>query len=169
MAKEASMKRYRMSVIFCSALAVIVSAQMAHAENLARYQCNVVNFATQEPIGDRPDHTLSLLEYSCLAVDGALKGALYTGANTVEWDGPKGRIIVGGGIHRLPGGRAVTELSEGVASIVMKDGKFAGNEASGRGVIKYAGGAFAALNGKQVRFTSTPVSPIRFILDMTTE
>ncbi len=163
------MTKRGISIVFCSALAVIVTAQMARADSIARYECNVVNFATQEPIGDRPDHTLSLLEYSCVAVDGVLKGALYTGSNTVEWDGPKGRIIVGGGIHRLPGGRAITQLSEGVASIVMKDGKFAGNDASGKGVIKYAGGSFAALDGKQVKFTSTPVSPIRFILEMTTE
>lgn len=163
------MTKRGISTILCSALAVIVATHMAHADSIARYECNVVNFPTQEPIGDRPDHTLSVLEYSCLASDGALKGALYTGSNTVEWDGPKGRIVVGGGVHRLPGGRAITELSEGVASIVMKDGKFVGNAAEGKGVVKYAGGAFATLNGKPVKFTSTPVSPIRFVLEMTTE
>ena len=61
------------------------------------------------------------------------------------------------------------ELTEGVASVVMKDGRFVGNEASDKGIVKFASGSFAALNGKQVKFTSTPISPIRFALELTTE
>ena len=53
--------------------------------------------------------------------------------------------------------------------MVMKDGRFVGNEASDKGIVKFASGSFAALNGKQVKFTSTPISPIRFALELTTE
>ncbi|MCP3463371.1 hypothetical protein [Bradyrhizobium sp. CCGUVB23] len=163
------MNKRTFTTLFCSSLAVLVSTQMARADVVARYECNMVDFFTQEPIGDRPDHNLSLLQYSCAGVDGLLKGALYSGSNTIEWDGPKGRIIVGGGVHRIPGGRVVTELTEGAAAIITKDGKFVGNEASGKGVVKLATGPFAALNGKTVRFNSTPISPVRWILELTTD
>jgi len=163
------MKKRNITTLFWSILLMSGTAHMACADTVARYECNMVDFFTQEPIGDRADHMLSLLQYSCVGVDGLLKGALYSGSNTVEWDGPKGKIIVGGGIHRNPGGRAVTELTEGVVSVVMKDGKFVGNEATGKGIVKLASGSFAALNGKQIKFISTPISPIRFALELTTE
>ena len=163
------MKKRSVIMLSCCVLAISATTQIARADMIARYECNMVDFATQEPIGDRADHTLSFLHYSCVAVDGLLKGALYTGSNTVEWDGVTGRIIVGGGIHRIPGSRLVTQLTEGAVSIVMKDGKFAGNDASGKGTIKFASGAYAALNGKQMKFASTPISPIRFALELTTE
>jgi hypothetical protein len=159
----------RIALLSCSILAMLIGSQTARADILARYDCNMVDFFTQEPMGDRPDHNLSLLQYSCVGVDGPLKGVLYSGSNTVEWDGLKGKIIVGGGIHRIPGGRLVTELTEGNVVAVMKDGKLIGNESSGKGIVKLAVGPFATLNGKTVKFSTTPISPIRWTLEMTAE
>jgi len=148
---------------------MLIRSQTTRADILARYECNMVDFFAQEPIGDRPDHYLSLLQYSCIGVDGLLKGVLYSGSNTIEWDGLKGKIVVGGGIHRIPGGRLVTELTEGGVVPVMKDGKLIGNESSGRGIVKLAAGPFAPLNGKTVKFSTTPINPIRWMLEMTAE
>lgn len=159
----------RAATLLCSILTVLIGSQAAHANTIGRYECNMVNFFTQEPMGDRPDHNLSLLQYSCIGVDGLLKGALYSGSNTIEWDGTKGRIIVGGGIHRIPGGRLVTELTEGSVIAVMKDGKLIGTESSGKGIVKLAVGPFATLNGKTVKFSTTPISPIRWMLELTAE
>ena len=71
-------------------------------------------------------------------MDGLLKGAVYTGASISEWDGSKGTYLSAGGIHRVAGGLAVTQLTEGTGSVVMKDGKPAGSESSGKGLIKFA-------------------------------
>jgi hypothetical protein len=141
--------------------------QVACADTIARYECAVVGFPSQEPIGDRADHTLSTVEYSCVGVDGLLKGAVYTASNTIEWDGPKGTFLIGGGVHRIPGGRAVTQMIEATASVVMKDGRAVGTETSGRGIIKFASGSFAALSGKTIKFVTKPVNPIRFTIEFT--
>jgi hypothetical protein len=49
----------------------------------------------------------------------------------------------------------------------MKDGKFVGNETSGKGIIKFASGPFAALSGKTIKFVTEPVNPIRFTVEFT--
>jgi hypothetical protein len=51
----------------------------------------------------------------------------------------------------------------------MKDGKPAGNEASGKGVFKFASGIFAALSGKADRWQAKPAGFGRFILEITTD
>jgi hypothetical protein len=79
----------------------------------------------------------------------------------------KGTFLIGSGVHRLPGGRAVMQMIEGTASTVMKDGKFVGNETSGKGIIKFASGPFAALSGKTIKFVTEPVNPIRFTVEFT--
>ncbi len=51
----------------------------------------------------------------------------------------------------------------------MKDGKLIGDESSGNGVVKLASGPFATLNGKAIKFSSGPISPIRWMLELTAE
>ncbi|QDP23750.1 hypothetical protein [Bradyrhizobium cosmicum] len=150
-------------------LGMIAASQPARADMIARYECSTAGFYSQEPIGDRPDHNLVAQDYVCVGVDGLLKGAVYSASNAVEWDGPKATIVFGGGVHRIPGGRLVTQLIEGTAHVVMKDGKPVGVESSGRAAIKFASGPFAGLSGKSVRFVTTPVSPIRFNLEFTAD
>ncbi len=49
----------------------------------------------------------------------------------------------------------------------MKDGKLIGNEASGKGIVKFASGAFAAPSSKTIKFVTKPVNPIRFNVEFT--
>ena len=150
-----------------SMFGVIAAGSLAHADTIAHYECAVVGFSGPEPIGDRPDHNLLTAEYSCVATDGLLKGAVYTASNAVEWDCPKRTFLIGSGVHRIPGGRAVLQMIEGTASAVMKDGKLIGSETSGKGIVKFASGPFAALSGKTIKFVTEPVNPIRFTIDFT--
>lgn len=154
-------------MLACSILAATATGSAARADMIAHYECAVVGFPFPDPVGDRPDHNLLTVEYSCLGTEGMLKGAVYTASNTVEWDGPKGTFLIGGGVHRIPGGRAVTQATEGTASPVMRDGKPVGNETSGKGIIKFASGSLAALAGKTIHFVTKPISPIRFTIDFT--
>ena len=161
-------KRF-VATIVGAAFAIVAACQPARADMIGRYECSISGFYSQEPIGDRPDHTLMAQDYVCVGVEGLLKGAVYSAANAIEWDGPKGTIVFGGGMHRIPGGRLVTQLVEGTAQATVKDGRPVGVESSGRGVVKFASGSFAGLNGKSVKFSTTPVNPIRFNLEFTSD
>jgi len=165
---EEAVMRYRViSTLVGSLLVAIATVSFASADTIGRYECATVGLPTQEPIGDRADHNLVTVEYSCVGIDGVLKGAVYTASNTVEWDGNKGTFLIGGGVHRIPGGRAVLQMIEGTASIVVKDGKPVGTATSGKGLIKFASGPYAALAGRAIRFTTVPLNPIRFTVEFT--
>ena len=151
----------------CSALGLIGASGLALAETIGRYECSIIGTASQEPIGDRNGHSLVSIQYSCFGVDGLLKGAVFTAATIQEWDGPQGTFIYSGGIHRAPGGIAVTQLREGTASVVMKDGKAVGTNSSGKSVFKFASGTLAALSGKDFKFASKPTGVGRFNLELT--
>ncbi len=163
------MNRRTAAMLVGAALCVAAVSQPARADMIARYECSTAGFYSQEPIGDRPDHNLVAQDYVCVGVDGPLKGAVYSASNAVEWDGPKATIVFGGGVHRIPGGRLVTQLIEGSAQAVMKDGKPVGVESSGKGIVKFASGPYAGLSGKTVRFVTTSVNPIRFNLEFTVD
>ncbi|MBX9647335.1 MAG: hypothetical protein K2X57_09805 [Xanthobacteraceae bacterium] len=136
-------------------------------ETIGRYECSTIGTMSQEPIGDRTGHGLVGVQYSGVAVDGLLKEAVLTGSSISEWNGPKGTYLFGGGVHRAPGGIAVSQLTEGTGDVVMKDGKAIGTDASGTVVFKFASGTLAALSGKAAKFVSKPTSPGRFSLEFT--
>jgi hypothetical protein len=159
-------KRFTISVV-CSALGLISANGFALAETVGRYECSVVGAVSQEPIGDRDGHRLASIQYACFGVDGLLKGAVYTGTSISEWDGSKGTYLSAGGIHRVAGGLAVGQLTEGTGSVVMKDGKPAGSESSGKALFKFASGTLAALSGKTARFETKPTGVGRFSLELT--
>jgi hypothetical protein len=161
-------KRIIVTVV-CSTLGLINASGFAHAETIGRVECSMVGTASQEPIGDRNGHRLVNAQYACFGVEGLLKGALYTSSSTSEWDGSQGTYVAGGGIFRMPGGLAVTQLNEGVGSAIMKDSKPAGNEVSGKGQVKFASGAFAELSGKALRFEAKPAGFNRFSLEFTVD
>src|ERR1700744_5445370 len=127
-------KRITIAVV-CSTLGMISASEFALAEPAGRFECSVVGAAVQDPIGDKDGHRLTTVQYSCLGVEGLLKGALYSGSSASEWNGPQGRYFAGGGIIRAPEGLAVTELTEGTGSAITKDGKPAGVDASGKGLF----------------------------------
>jgi hypothetical protein len=148
-----------------SALSLIAAIGFARADTIGRYQCAIIGAIAQEPIGDRDGHVLLSFEYSCLGVDGLLKEAVSTAVSVSEWDGPKGTYLASLGLHRAPGGFAVGQLLEGTGSVVMKDGKPVGAEASGKTVFKFASGTLAALSGRTVNFTTKPAGLGRFELE----
>lgn len=161
-------KRFMVAVA-CSTLGLISTNGFAQAETIGRYECSVVGAASQEPIGDKDGHRLASVQYSCFGVEGLLKGAVYTGSSISEWDGSQGTYLSAGGIHRASGGFAVSQLTEGKGSVVMKDGKPAGNDVSGKGVFKFASGTLAALSEKAIKFESKPIGVGRFSLEFTAD
>jgi hypothetical protein len=117
-------------------------------------------------LGDRNGHSLLSYQYSCFGVDGLLKGATYTANLIQEWDGPHGKFLLAGGVHRVAGGLAVTELLEGAALVVMKDDKPVGVTSSGKAIFKLASGPLAALVGKTVKFATNPAGFNHFTLEL---
>ena len=159
-------KRF-IATFVCSAPSLVGASGFALAETIGRFECSIFGTASPESIGDRAEHGLANVQYSCFGVDGLLKGAVYTGSNISERDGSQGTYLSAGGIYRAPGGLAVTQLMEGTASVIMKDGKPAGAETSGKTVFKFASGTLAALSGKIVKFASQPTGVGRFNLELT--
>ena len=151
----------------CSMLGLINASGFALAETVGRYECSVVGAVSQEPIGDKDGHRITGVQYSCSGVEGPVKGAVYTGSSTSEWDGPQGTYLSGGGTVRAAGGLAVTQITEGKGSAVMKDGKPAGSESSGKALFKFASGTLAALSGKMVRWETKPMGFGLFSIELT--
>ena len=159
-------KRF-ITAFVCSALGLTSSGGFALAETIGRYNCSIVGTAGQEPIGDRNGHFLASVQYSCFGEEGPLKGDVHTASSASKWDNNQGTFLIGGGIHRVLGGLAVSQITEGTGSIVMKDGKPVGTDSSGKGVFKFASGTLAALSGKVFKFTSKPTGLGRFDLEFT--
>jgi hypothetical protein len=153
----------------CSILGFVSASGSATAETIGRLDCSVVGVTSQEPIGDRDGHRLTNVQFACFGADGPLKGAVYTGSSTQEWDGPQSTFLAAGGIYRVPGGLAVSQAIEGTSSAVMKDGKPIGNESSGKTRFKFASGTLAALAGKTARFETKPTGVGRFSLEYTAD
>ena len=163
------MNRHFLVTALCSTLGLISASGFALAETIGRYECSIVGAMSQDPVGDRDGHVLRSVQYSCLGVEGMLKDAVYTGASISEWDGPHGTYLAAGGTVRAPGGLAVSQITEGTGTVVMKDGKPIGSESSGKVQFKLGSGTLAALSGKLVSFESKPTGVGRFSIDLTTD
>ena len=163
------MNKRIIATVACTTLGLINASGFALADSIGRLECSIVGTPSQDPIGDRDGHRLASAQYSCLGVEGLLKGAMYTSSSASEWDGSQAKYVAGGGIMRAPGGLVVIQLNEGVGSVVMKDGKPAGSEASGKSLVKFASGAFAELAGRALRFDAKPAGFNRFTLEFTAD
>jgi hypothetical protein len=162
-----TMSKRFIATFLCSALSLIGASGFALAETIGRYECNYVGAMSQEAIGDREGHSLVSYQFSCFGVDGILKGAVYTASTASELDGTRRTYLFTAGIHRAPGGLAVTQLTEGTGSVIMKDGKPASSENTGKGLFKFASGTLAALSGKAFKFTAKLTGFNRFSLELT--
>ena len=159
------MKNRFTATLMCSALVSMLATGLAYADTIGRYECSIVGIGSPEPLGDRAGHGLLSYQFSCYGVEGILKGAVYSAVHVSEWDGPQGNFLLAGGVHRVAGGFAVTQMSEGTASVIMKDGKPVGATGSGKAVFKLGSGSLAPLSGKAVKFTSKTTSANRFELE----
>ena len=161
------MKKRVIAMFVCSTLGSMGAGGFALAETIGRYECSVIGVTSQEPIDSQAGHFLADVEYSCFGVDGPLKGVVHTASSASEWADSKGTFLIGGGIHRALGALAVTQITEGTGSVVMKNGKPVGTESSGKGVFKFASGTFAALSGKVFKFATKPTGLGRFDMEFT--
>ena len=159
------MTKRLVAVATCSVLCVIGTAGAAYSDVVGRYECNVVGNAIPEPIGDRAGHGLVSYQFSCVGVEGLLKGAVYSATAVSEWDGPNGKLLLVGGVHRVPGGLAVTQMQEGNVTMEMKDGKPVGSTGSGKALIKLASGTLSSLAGKTLKFANKSIGFNRFDIE----
>jgi hypothetical protein len=159
------MSKRAVATLVCSAISLIGASGFALAETIGRYECNIVGTISAEPLGDRSEHSLVSYEFSCFGVAGLLKGAVYSAMHVSEWDGSQGKFLLMGGVHRSTGGFAVTQMSEGTGSVVVKDGKRLSSTSSGKALFKFGSGTLAALSGKTVNFTSKATGRDRFDLE----
>ncbi|MDA9440229.1 hypothetical protein XH98_14090 [Bradyrhizobium sp. CCBAU 51745] len=143
----------RIDPFLYSIIALISFAGSAAADPVVRYACNTVGTAAPEPVGDRDGHTIVANQFTCVGMGGLLKGANYTAVNITEFDGPKGKYLLAGGVHRGQGGLVVTQALEGVTIFNMKDGKPVSFEGTGKAIVKFASGPFAQLSGKTLNLT----------------
>lgn len=153
----------------CSTLGLINASGLALADPVSRYECSIVGAVGQDPVGDKDGHQLHTVQYFCLGMEGLVKGAIYTGMSVSEWNGSQGTYLSGGGTVRTTGGLAVSQITEGVGSVVMKDGKPVGSQSSGKSQIKFASGTLSALGGKAYKWETKPAGFGRFSLEVTTE
>jgi len=159
------MRKRSIATLMCSALIFLGAGGLARADLIGRYECNVVGIGNPEPIGDHDGHGLLNFQFSCVGIDGLLKGAVYSATSISEWDGPQGTYLLGGGVHRSAEGFAVTNMLEGSGSVVMKDGKPVGRSSSGKAIFKFGSGTLASLSGKTVNWASKTIGLNRFELE----
>ncbi len=126
---------------------------------------NIMSAIGLEPIGDRDGHLLRSVDYSCVGVDGLLKGGVYTAISASEVDGLQVTFHLAGGVHRTAEGLAVVQSLEGTGSTVMQEGRPARFPASGKLIFKLASGTLAALSGKTFKWATKPIGFNRFDME----
>ena len=140
-------------------------SELAHADTIGKYECNVLGSNAPEPLGDRTGHGLVSYQFSCVGVDGLLKGAVYSAIHVSEWDGTQGKFLLAGGVHRTGNGFAVTRMQEGTGTINVQEGKPIGTASSGIAIFNLGSGTLAALSGKTAKFKSRSTGYGRFVLE----
>ena len=134
----------------------------AHADTSGKYECNVLGSNAPEPLGDRAAHGVVSYQFSCVGVDGLLKGAVYSAIHVSEWDGTQGKFLLAGGVHRTGNG---LQMQEGTGTIIMQEGKPVGTTSSGIAIFNFGSGTLSALSGKTAKFKSRSAGYGRFVLE----
>jgi hypothetical protein len=155
------------------ATAVITLAAAAPSavaqDNTFTISCQNIGGGAAEPLGDRPDHSVLVSDYSCRADSGPLKGGVWTGNTIFEFDGPNAVVVSGNGVVRAPGATVVYQEASGKLALTMTDGKVTGFAASGQGSFRMATGSAASLAGKSYTFASKPTGQGQFAVDVTVQ
>lgn len=155
------------SVLGAAALASISIGAMAQAPVTQKSYCVHIGINPMEPIGDRPNHSLNVLNYSCRIEGGPMDGGILTGTNITEWDSGKAVVLSGSGVGRKPGALASFEVTAGSAALLMSDGKVTGMASSGKGVMKHASGSASSLNGKTYSYVVRTLTHTQFVIETT--
>ena len=64
------MGKHLIATAVCSAFGLIEMSGVALADTIGLYECSVIGALAQEPIGDRNEHTMVSVQYSCVGMDG---------------------------------------------------------------------------------------------------
>ncbi|MDM0106969.1 hypothetical protein QTH97_18630 [Variovorax sp. J22R24] len=134
-----------------------------------RSTCQNVGVATQEPLGDREGHMLSVGSYSCVSQGGFLDGAVTSGMNVWELDKGAGVAVTGNGVTRKPGQLILYVVTDGSYSLTMADGKVTGFTGIAKGVYKLATGPAAALSGKAYTARFRSIERGQFVIETTVD
>jgi hypothetical protein len=110
---------------------------------------------------------LQVNNYACRVESGPMAGAILTGTNVLEWNGPRATVLSGNGIARKAGSIAVLHVLEGGMTLQLTDGKVTGYESSGKGVARLATGDAAALNGRTYTYVVRPAGAAEFVIEST--
>lgn len=141
-------------VLGALAFAAVIGAASAQT---FKNNCYPTGTSQLEQIGDRPNHAIQVNNFTCRFEGGILDGAVNTGINVYEWDGPRAITLSGSSVIRKPGGTLVTEVTGSVFTLQMAEGKMTGGTNVGKGVVKLATGTLSSLKGKTYSFVATVV------------
>ena len=150
------------AVITLAAAAPSADAQ----DNTFTLTCQNIGGGAPEPLGDRPDHSISVSDYTCRFDSGPLKGGVSTANVIWEFDGPNAVVVSGNGVVRAPGGTVVYQETDGKLALTMTDGKVTGFTSSGKGDEKLATGSLAALAGKPYTWTAKAAGSGQFPIEV---
>lgn len=149
------------------ALATAAASALAQTPITGKAYCVSVGMSPMEPIGDRAGHALQVATYSCRSEGGPMDGGVMTGSNIYEWDGGKAVLLSATGVGRKPGSILSFLATEGTTTLIMTEGKVTGFTGLGKGIVKFASGSAAVLNGKTYSYTARPISPVQFVIETT--
>ena len=151
-------------VTISASLVLLVSSGLAMAESY-KHTCMQVGPNMSEPLGDREGHAALVADASCMTEGDLLDGTVMTQHTIWEFDKGAMNILSADGVSRKPGTTGAYRITAGSMSYVMKDGKPAGWNASGKGVYTMATGVAAALAGKAFTWTGYATGPRTYIIE----
>jgi hypothetical protein len=143
-----------------AAAATVAFAPGANAQETTQIlSCQDIGPSAPEPLGDREGHSILTATVSCRVDSGFMSGAVLTGTDIWEWNGPKATLLSASGVVRKPGETLVYTESAATLELTMADGKVTGWTVSGRGTYPVATGSAAPLAGKSYTFAGKPDGP----------
>jgi hypothetical protein len=149
-----------------TALGLIALAPNSVAQEASSvWTCQDIGAPQPEPVGDREGHSIFVGFFSCRIAGGPLDGAVATGTDIWEGDGPKSNRLSSQGVIRKPGAVAAWSGGTGTNVFTITDGKVTGWAASGTGKNVLATGVWAQLSGKTDTWTAKPTGPGQFTVE----
>ena len=154
--------------LMSAGLTVVPVSVLAQTSSVTKLHCATVGNSPPEALGDRPGHSISVSEFTCIGEGGPLDGGVMWGTGIWEWDGINGVGKAGSGVVRGRGGHIVYVNTEMKNTLTMVDGKVTGFVITGRGYYPVATGVAAPFQGKTYSYVGKPgPGPGRFVLEST--
>lgn len=152
-------------VFFGAALSLPHAIAQAQGTATQRSVCQNVGPIVLEPLGE--NRALQVASISCRIEGGPMNGAVMTGEQVYEFQGPNGKMIVGAGVLRMPGNTLVYQNTEAGTALTIVDGKVAGATGSGKGVYKAGYGAISSqLTGKTYTYSVKTTGLGAFVIEV---